>query len=755
MIPKINFSPADLYYIDRVPYHFEICDDRQACFRREDGSGALEWFGWEELNEIVGGDRWDSKRRPSQVSEPQRAPDPLIFIWELTPKQRKMLLYRWFFVCALNKLYAQCLVKLTPVDVIHNYYPIHIEATKEWRAFCGEFGKQYYCSNDASLGATPSASSILKWRRMVNHANGRIDALLDKRGRASGLNIDQESYRFIVKRLREYLLDDRHSGNEVIDKTIMALKLENERRKEVGERLLETRCRTALHEWIDNFGGYAIDLGRKGKKFAIRKYSGVGKTERATRAGQSFLVDEWEVDARNIILCGLIREGLDQETVDALKAMPKTRRWMYVVIDVASRYIVGFGLSATQNSESAVRALRMATQDKTEIARAAGCACEWQGFSFECLESDTGTAFRAEATQRAVSTVCATYVYPQVGQPQLRGVIERVFGTGCERAMPYIPGQTFSNPKERGDYDTEGRAVLTDDQLALIFIRYIVDVYHQTRHSGLFGETPENAMKRLANFPGLPPKFPQKTRRRAFGIRQERTITARGIRFLGVDYGGSCEELQSIRKKSGTNKRAFYVDPENLGTISVWNNDHWLDVGCSIENFHNVRLVDWIEVGKILRSRYSSKAELKTSIIFAALSDMRKRSNEIQEIMGVLPQMYTSEDLERFDRELYWGLSVVDDGSAQLTGLRLAETGIGYVIGGSKNEKSPSRPPADETCQEDFTRTNNREVTSEVPRDAPVKSEDEIGQDSLSTGDNETPSGKPPKRWWHEEDNDG
>lgn len=94
MIPKINFSPADLYYIDRVPYHFEISDDRQACFRREDGSGALEWFGWEELNEIVGGDRWECKRRPTQVTDPQRTADPLVFIWELPPKQRKLLLYR-------------------------------------------------------------------------------------------------------------------------------------------------------------------------------------------------------------------------------------------------------------------------------------------------------------------------------------------------------------------------------------------------------------------------------------------------------------------------------------------------------------------------------------------------------------------------------------------------------------------------------------------------------------------------------------
>ncbi|WP_298297805.1 hypothetical protein [uncultured Litoreibacter sp.] len=748
MIPKINFSPVDLYYIDRVPYHFETGDDHCAYLRREDGSGAIERFGWELLNEIVGGDRWDCKRRPRHVEDPRVEPDPLVFIWELTAKQRKLLLYRWFFVCALNKLYARCLIKLTPADVIHNYYVIHSEATKEWRAFCGDFGKQYYCSNDTSLGATPSASSILKWRCKVEKAGGRIDVLVDRRGRATGLNIDQESYVFIIDNLREYLLDDRHSANEVVEKTIMALKLENRKRREAGKAPLQARGRTTLHDWIGNFGGYAIDIGRKGKKYAVRKYSGVGKTERATRVGQTFMADEWEDDVRSILLSGAIRRGLDQETVDALKSMPKTRRWIYVVIDVATRYIVGFCISATQNSESAVRALRMATQDKTDIAIAAGCACEWRGFSFESLETDTGPAFRAKPTQRAVNTVCATYSYPEVGQPQLRGIIERVFLTITNRAMPYFPGQTFRNPQVRGDYDTEGRAVLTDDQLAVLFIRFIVDVYNQTEHSGLLGEAPADTLDRLAGTSGLPPKFSQKSRRRAFGIRQERTITARGIRFLGIDYGGNCEELQAIRKEAGSNDRAFYVDPENLGTISVWNNDHWLDVECSIENFHNIRLVDWIEVGKILRSRYSSQAEIKTSIIFAALSDMRADSNNIQEIMGVLPQMYTSEDLERFDRELYWGLSIVDDTPTTINELRKADDGLGYVIG-----KTSTKKP---TAPSDVDASHPQSVDASSVTDQPVQRLRGSAEAKPPSQTPETPvfrdDTRDQREWWQDEE---
>jgi hypothetical protein len=74
--------------------------------------------------------------------------------------------------------------------------------------------------------------------------------------------------------------------------------------------------------------------------------------------------------------------------------------------------------------------------------------------------------------------------------------------------MPYIPGRTFRNPQERGDYDSGAKAVLTDDQLAMIFIRYFLDVYHQTQHPGLLSETPEEALKRLGGTVGLPPEVP-------------------------------------------------------------------------------------------------------------------------------------------------------------------------------------------------------------------------------------------------------
>ena len=399
-----------------------------------------------------------------------------------------------------------------------------------------------------------------------------------------------------------------------------------------------------------------------------------------------------------------MREGLDADT---LKRLPIGRRWLYVVVDVATRYVVGFVVASTQNSSSAIRALEMATRSKDDIAVAVGSSCHWVGITPESVRTDTGSAFSAKDFLRAANEIFATYFYPMVGEPGFRPYIERLFGTFTMIPMPYVPGRTFRDPKERGDYDSDSKAVLTDDQLALIFIRYILDVYHQSPHDGLNGETPENAMKRLAGTVGVPPALPSAMRRRAFGLRKERVVTARGVQFFAINYNS--EELQVIRRSVGSNTVALYVDPQDLGFVSVWADSHWIEVPCSIENFNGVTLLEWLELGKVLRRRYAAQAELKSSVVFEALSAMRATSENAMAIMGVLPQVPTADQLKDLESNLYWGLSISDDAVPELDALPLAADGIGYVIGSLNDMTSEGKPmPRHEALPSPQTEENEK-----------------------------------------------
>lgn len=676
MTIRMNFDRVTRYYINSVPYFFEEADNQHAFFRRDDGSAAVERFTWPTLHEIVQRPEWNYETLPKNVKEAKSQPQPYTCLLSLSPTGRTLVSNKWFFVCGIERRYAEGGLILRPESVKEYYPDIKAYAAEEWQTFHESYGRRYYSSRSNGFGFDASPTSILRWYRAVREANGRMDALIDRRGKTSKLSIDQESYIFIQKKLREYLLNQGHKITEVVEKTISALQRENQRRSGAGLPLLQTRSKTVLSEWIGKFDLLEVDAGRKGCAVAKRKYLGVGKTDLPTRPGQGFQVDEWEVDARTIILNGPIREGLDQETINKL---PRGRRWLYVVIDVATRYVVGLVVASSQNSASAIRTLEMGTRDKADLAAAAQAQSTWKGFPFENVASDTGSAFRAGSTTRAVNETHATYSYPNVGEPQMRGTIERLFLTFTHRAMPYIPGRTFSNPKERGDYPTEKTAALTDDQLALIFIRYVVDVYHTTPHSGLFGETPAAALERLSGTVGLPPQLPRSMRRRAFGISLERKVTSKGITVLGVAYNS--RELQKLRRRPKKTKVTLYLEPTDIGMISVWTGKQWLEVECSVENFHGIKLDEWIAVGRILRPRYAGQAALAADTISDALQAMRSRANEAMRIMGVLPQQATADDIERLEKELYLGLSVVENEGPELASFDLADDGIGYIIG--------------------------------------------------------------------------
>ena len=93
------------------------------------------------------------------------------------------------------------------------------------------------------------------------------------------------------------------------------------------------------------------------------------------------------------------------------------------------------------------------------------------------IASDTGSNFVATESVERANDVGAAMEYAPVKCAELRGADERLFGTFGRVLMPRLPGRTFSNPKECGDYDSRANACLDDDDLIRILICYIVDEY--------------------------------------------------------------------------------------------------------------------------------------------------------------------------------------------------------------------------------------------------------------------------------------
>jgi putative transposase len=84
-----------------------------------------------------------------------------------------------------------------------------------------------------------------------------------------------------------------------------------------------------------------------------------------------------------------------------------------------------------------------------------------------------------------------------VAMPQMKGAVERIFRTLAKDLIHHLPGTTFSNPKERGDYPSEKHAAIDMQTLVHLLVKWIVDVYHIKPHRGLGGKAPLEVWREL------------------------------------------------------------------------------------------------------------------------------------------------------------------------------------------------------------------------------------------------------------------
>jgi putative transposase len=177
---------------------------------------------------------------------------------------------------------------------------------------------------------------------------------------------------------------------------------------------------------------------------------------------------------------------VDLIIVDDSEREPIGRPYLTVAIDVYSRCITGFCLTLDPPSAVSVGlCLTHAVLDKAEWLAARGIEGDWplQGKP-EWLHVDNAAEFHSDALRRGCEQHGLGLDYRPVGQPHYGGIVERVIGT-LMQLVHDLPGTTFSNVAERGDYPSEGRAALTLAELEHWLGVAIVNYYHQKPHASL------------------------------------------------------------------------------------------------------------------------------------------------------------------------------------------------------------------------------------------------------------------------------
>ena len=258
---------------------------------------------------------------------------------------------------------------------------------------------------------------------------------------------------------------------------------------------------------------------------------------------------------------------VDLIVVDSAYRSAIQRPWLTLAIDVASRMVAGFYLSLeAPSSVSVALAIQHLVLPKQAWLSARGVEADWPTAGFpDAIHVDNGKDFLSRALLRGAEEHGIALINRPVATPHYGGHIERLIGT-MMGAVHLLPGTTFSDVDERGDYDAEARAAMTLDELER-WLALEITRYHAERHAGI-GVPPRAAWDEAIAKRPVPLRHPHDPS--AFLIdflpSVERGVRRDGVHLFGMRYWDDVLSLWAGRLDRPL--RVAY-DPRDLSTIFV------------------------------------------------------------------------------------------------------------------------------------------------------------------------------------------
>jgi len=273
---------------------------------------------------------------------------------------------------------------------------------------------------------------------------------------------------------------------------------------------------------------------------------------------------------------------MDHAIVDVIVVDPVTREeigrpWITLAIDVATRCIVGFYLTFDPPSQTSVAlALENSCCPKDEWCKRIGFDDEWRPFGImKCIGWDNAKCFKTTPLVTACERIGIQPKFRQVRHPEHGAYIERFIGTYMGK-VHLLKGTTFSNTKEREDYDSQKMAVMSLQELEL-WTAHQIAVYHNSQHSAL-KMTPLEAWNIAWTKEGkyeIPP-FPAD--RRAFRLSLlpgvYRLVSREGVSRFNLKYWDD-----SLVPLMGDGHKYWVAhDPRNISRVYLKCQNVWIDI---------------------------------------------------------------------------------------------------------------------------------------------------------------------------------
>lgn len=426
----------------------------------------------------------------------------------------------------------------------------------------------------------PSISTLCRWLRFYNGSGGDARALvsatkargnrqrrfLGRRAKIGDLKNNPTAQRRAAKVAElldntideVYLKDQRFTVQAVYDALIVQIDKAN-RFRDLDDQL-PVPDKSSVYCAVNKLDDYDVVEARYGKKIADLKYRAVLLGPRPTRPLERVECDHTTTDLF---------------VIDPVMMLPIGRAFLTWMVCVYTKMILGFYISFNPPSYLTVmECLKHAIRPKTYIRKKyPNIRNDWNPYGIpEVLVVDNAREFHGRNLEDACHQLGIVLQFSQRGKPWFRPSVERSYRTVATQLHHQLPGTTFSNIFEKGDYQPENTAIITPDTLDEITHKWIADIYQISGHRGI-RDVP--ALRWEKGIVEWPPALPVNSDFLdvALGYTEERTVSARGIELDNLFYND--DELAMLRRTLDSRKKFIIKrNPSDLSLIHVYDEKH-------------------------------------------------------------------------------------------------------------------------------------------------------------------------------------
>lgn len=416
----------------------------------------------------------------------------------------------------------------------------------------------------------PSPITLYRWWRSYRTSKSGTQ-IIDMRHRSGRPRLDAADALLEESISALYLNQQKHPISAVYDDLCGRVAKANAQLDRDSQIYCPSRA--TVYRRIGELEREIIDRSRLGKHAAERQYRPVLGTVKVSKVLERLEVDHTPLD---LII-------IDEDT-----ALPLGRPWLTIAIDKYSRAIMGFYVSFNEPSSfSILQCLKRAVLPKDDwLSNYPDIQAKWPCYGIpELIATDNGMDLHSAAFRQICLELGIQLLYCPAKKPEYKGSVERFFRTISQGLIHQLPGTVFSNVTQRGDYPSEELAAIDLKTLMHLLTKWVVEVYHCTKHRKL-GMTPlekwyESIPTRTVELPAYPEQLDV-----LVGIPAERTLFRYGLEVDNLMYNS--EELQTIFRRNGSHEKTkiklkYYED--DVSYIHAFNPSN--------ESYLRVPAVDW------------------------------------------------------------------------------------------------------------------------------------------------------------------